>query len=126
MTLHEKINLLDKMSNGRKSLASLGREFGINESTVRSFKSSEAKIRASVATSSSKNAKTVFISRDSKIEKLEKVLTIWIEDQSQHKVALSGQIIREKALNMNICHSQILQKKAVTKYFSQAKDGLKT
>jgi hypothetical protein len=47
-----------------------------------------------------KNAKTVSISRDSKIEKLEKALTIWIEDQSQRKVALSGQIIREKALRL--------------------------
>ena len=127
MTLHEKINLLDKMSNGRKSLASLGREFGINESTVRSIKNSEGKIRSSVATSSSKNAKTVSISRDSRIEKLEKALTIWIEDQSQHKVALSGQIIREKALRLYEHLSQTdSPEENSEKTFLASKDGLKT
>ncbi len=43
MTLTEKINLLDKMSNGRKSLASLGREFGINKSTSDLFKGVKVK-----------------------------------------------------------------------------------
>ena len=67
---------------------------------MRSIKKNEEKIRASVATSAPQNSKTSCVTRDPYIEQLEKGLTIWIEDQSQRKVALSGQIIREKALKL--------------------------
>uniref|UniRef100_UPI00358E3E0E tigger transposable element-derived protein 1-like n=1 Tax=Myxine glutinosa TaxID=7769 RepID=UPI00358E3E0E len=96
MSLSQKVELLDRLA-GCKSVASVGRHYGINESTVRSIKKNEVAIRASVAASIPKSAKVSFMSRDPKLEKMEKTLNLWIEDQTQKRVPLNGPVIREKA-----------------------------
>ncbi|GBP89339.1 Tigger transposable element-derived protein 1 [Eumeta japonica] len=84
--------MLDRLRLG-ESFASISRLFNVNESTVRSIKKSEDKIRSSVA-STSLSAKIV---RDPAIEKMEVALSLWIEDRNQKRVPLSGPMVREKA-----------------------------
>lgn len=92
LPLKVKIEMLDRLRLG-ESFASISRSFNVNESTVRSIKKSEDKIRSSVA-STSLSAKIV---RDPAIEKMEVALSLWIEDRNQKRVPLSGPLIREKA-----------------------------
>uniref|UniRef100_UPI00358E44AC tigger transposable element-derived protein 1-like n=1 Tax=Myxine glutinosa TaxID=7769 RepID=UPI00358E44AC len=99
MTLCEKIGLLDRLARS-ESLASVGRYYGINESTVRYIRKSEGKIRASVAASALQSAKMSFQSRDPNIERMEKALNIWITDQTRKKMLLSGPVIRKKSLRI--------------------------
>lgn len=92
LPLKVKIEMLDRLRLG-ESFASISRSFNVNESTVRSIKKSEDKIRSSVA-STSLSAKIV---RDPAIEKMEVALSLWIEDRNQKRVPLSGPMVREKA-----------------------------
>ena len=50
MTLHDKVELLDMVEEG-KSYAAVGRHYGENESTVRYIEKNEKEIRSSVASS---------------------------------------------------------------------------
>ncbi|KAL4720183.1 hypothetical protein ACJJTC_014404, partial [Scirpophaga incertulas] len=90
LPLKVKIEMLDRLRLG-ESFASISRSFNVNESTVRSIKKSEDKIRSSVA-STSLSAKIV---RDPAIEKMEVGLSLWIEDRNQKRVPLSGPLIRD-------------------------------
>lgn len=92
LPLKVKIEMLDRLHLG-ESFASISRSFNVNESTVRSIKKSEDKIRSSIA-SYSLSAKIV---RDPAIEKMEVALSFWIEDCNQKRVPLSGAMVREKA-----------------------------
>ena len=78
-------------------VASVARKFGLNESSVREIRKNEKKIRDSVTEGGLLCAKTASVSRDVRIEKTEKALSIWIEDQTRKRVRLSSHIIREKA-----------------------------
>ena len=82
MTLSEKIVLLDKLKCGM-SYAACGREFGVNESTVRSIKKCEKDIRQAVMNSVPAAAKVTQRVRDIALIKMEKALNIWIEELNQ-------------------------------------------
>ena len=91
LPLKVKIEMLDDLRLG-ESFASISRSFNVNESTVRSIKKSEDKIRSSLA-STSLSAKMV---REPAIEKMEVALALWIEDRNHKRVPLSGPMVREK------------------------------
>ena len=92
LPLKAKIEMLDRLRLG-ESFASISRSFNISESTVRSIKKSEDKIRSSVVLTSL-SAKIV---HDPAIEKMEVALSLWVEDRKQTRVPLSGPTVREKA-----------------------------
>ncbi|XP_026470953.1 tigger transposable element-derived protein 1-like [Ctenocephalides felis] len=92
LPLRVKIEILDRLRQG-ESFASISRSFKINESTVRSIKKSESKIRSSIA-STSLSSKIV---RDPAIEKMEVALSLWIQECNQKMVPLNGPMVREKA-----------------------------
>ena len=48
LTLQKKVEICDKLARG-ETAASVGRLYGVNESTVRTIRKSEATIRSSVA-----------------------------------------------------------------------------
>ena len=77
LPLKVKIEMLDSLGLG-ESFASISRSFNVNESTVRSIKKSEEKIRSS-------------------FEKMEVALALWIRDRNQKRVPLSGPMVWEKA-----------------------------
>lgn len=96
MPLIKKIELLDKIKNG-ESMASVAKFFNLNESTVRYIKKCEDKIRRNVKESAFQSAMKTSVCRDPKMEKMEKKLNLWIQDQSQKNVPLSSFLIREEA-----------------------------
>ena len=99
MTLHEKVELLDMIQEGH-SIASVGRHYGINESTVRYIKKKEAEIRKNVSLCFRKDAKTVSQVRDKCIVRMEAALAIWVGDCRKKDIPLDGLVIREKARSL--------------------------
>ena len=61
----------------------LGRLYGVNKSTVHYIRKNEKAIRESVAESAVPNTKVVTHVRDIHIERMEKALSLWIEDIAQ-------------------------------------------
>jgi len=90
--LVQKIEILDKFKSG-VTVASLARTYKMKESSVRKIRKNEETIRRSVMESAPISNKTCFITHDVMVEKTEKALNIWIEDQTRKKVPLSSIII---------------------------------
>ncbi|KAG8236731.1 hypothetical protein J437_LFUL014227 [Ladona fulva] len=78
ITLGQKIQILDKLKAGQKS-SSLGREYGVNESTIRTIRKNEGKIRAEVRAGTSGGERVKRMSK--RIENLNAVekLDSWSE-----------------------------------------------
>lgn len=97
LTLLEKIAILDKLRTG-VSIASLSRQIDINESTIRTIRKSEQKIRQSVRISSRSSANIAKICRrDPVLEKMEALLVNWIDEQKNLDAPLDPKTVRDKA-----------------------------
>ena len=99
MTLHDKVQLLDMINEG-KSYAAVGRHFGVNESTVRYIKKNEHAIRVSVDTNFCGSAKMAKSVRNKSIVKMESALALWIESLRNRSIPLDKKIIQRKALKL--------------------------
>ncbi|XP_061923676.1 tigger transposable element-derived protein 1-like isoform X2 [Entelurus aequoreus] len=99
LTINEKVELLDMLKLG-KSYTSVGRHYGINESTVRCIKKEETNIRATAAITLYRNAKRVMTPRNKTIVKMESVLAVWISECKNNNILLDANIIRAKAKNI--------------------------
>ena len=99
LTLQEKIVILDKLRSGMSNSA-CGREFGINESTVRTIKAAEKQIRHAVVSCTPTSAKVTQHVRNDSVVQMEKALNVWIEDMNRRHVPVDSNGIREKAKKM--------------------------
>nr|XP_061782207.1 tigger transposable element-derived protein 1-like [Nerophis lumbriciformis] len=99
LTIIEKVELLDMLKLGQ-SYTSVGRHYGINESTVRCIKKEETNIRATAAITLNRNAKRVMTPRNKTIVKMESVLAVWISECKNNNIPLDANIIRAKAKNI--------------------------
>ena len=98
MTLHEMVELLDMVKEG-KSYAAVGRHYGVNESTLHYIKKNEKAIRSSVA--SSFCVKMVNVAQNKAIIRIEFALAFWIQDLGNKNIPLDTKTIRRKALNVD-------------------------
>lgn len=99
ISLETKILILDRLHQGEKN-AAIAKNLKINEASVRTIKKNESAIRKSVADGSLTSIKYSNRLRPSIMEKMEKALNIWVEDNCQKRIPLSKQIIKEKALKI--------------------------
>lgn len=99
MTLGTKLNIIQRLENG-ETAASLGRFYNVNESSIRTIKKNAERIRNSVAQSCSSAAKKIVRVRNPLLEKIEKMLAIWVEDQNKKRMTVNSRIIRTKALKL--------------------------
>ncbi|XP_067140790.1 tigger transposable element-derived protein 1-like [Centruroides vittatus] len=97
--LQTKIEILDRIKN-HEQIADIGRHFNLNESTIRSIKQSEEKIRNSVPSGSSIFAKNVAHPRAPIIEKMEQALILWVEDMNKKLLPLNKSTLKHKALKI--------------------------
>ena len=97
LNLAEKIKILNALAAGEK-VACLARKFNVNESTIRSIRANERKIRES-AKCLGKHAEKCKITRSPHIEKMEDMLIIWLQDAFHKRIPMSGDMIRAQALN---------------------------
>uniref|UniRef100_UPI0035902E27 putative CENPB DNA-binding domain-containing protein 1 n=1 Tax=Myxine glutinosa TaxID=7769 RepID=UPI0035902E27 len=98
MSMSQKVELLDWLSR-EDSAASVGRHYGVNESTVHEIRKNEKAISENISASAVSNTKVVTHLRDVHIliERMQNALSIWFEDNTQKSMPLSGPIIHEKA-----------------------------
>jgi len=99
LTLETKLTIIQQLENG-ETAASLGRFYNVNESSIRTIKKNAERIRNSVAQSCSLAAKKTVRVRNPLLEKTEKMLAIWVEDQNKKKMTVNSRIIRTKALKL--------------------------
>ncbi|GFT32606.1 tigger transposable element-derived protein 1 [Trichonephila clavipes] len=97
ISLETKIAILDRLGKGEGSTA-IGKHFNLGESTVRAIKMNEAAIRKSVNSGTKLSTKFASYTRDVLLERTERAIVIWIEEQVQRRIPLSGYLIQEKAL----------------------------
>ncbi|XP_071055115.1 tigger transposable element-derived protein 1-like [Onthophagus taurus] len=102
MTLEKKIQVLDMLREGKKA-TEVGRIFSVNESTIRSIKKKENEIRNSVKSGICSSLKVTSQIRDMNIEKMEKSLYIWIEDNGRRNIPLTRARLMDKAKDL-YCH----------------------
>ncbi|GFT25581.1 tigger transposable element-derived protein 1 [Trichonephila clavipes] len=96
ISLETKIAILDCLGKGEGSTA-IGKHFNLGESTVRAIKKNEATIRKSVISGTKLSTKFVSYTSDVLLERTERAIAIWNEEQVQRRIPVSGYFFQEKA-----------------------------
>uniref|UniRef100_UPI00358F5B9A putative CENPB DNA-binding domain-containing protein 1 n=1 Tax=Myxine glutinosa TaxID=7769 RepID=UPI00358F5B9A len=99
ISMELKLKVLRRMESGVGATA-VGREFGLRESSVRTIVKNEEKVKASSETTTPVSARKLMRSRSSVMEKMERLLSSWIEDMNRRMIPLSQAIIMAKALSL--------------------------
>ncbi|GFV73091.1 tigger transposable element-derived protein 1 [Trichonephila clavipes] len=82
----------------RRIYGYIGKHFKLGESTVRAIKKNEAAIRKSIISGTKLSTKFASYTRDVLLERTERAIAIWFEEQVQRRIPVSGYLIQEKAL----------------------------
>ncbi|GFX44861.1 tigger transposable element-derived protein 1 [Trichonephila clavipes] len=88
--LERKIAILDRLGKGEGSTA-IEKHFNLGESTVRAIKKNEAAIRKSVIYGTKLSTKFASYTRDVLLERNERAIAIWIEEQVQRRIPITGE-----------------------------------
>ncbi|KAJ2937655.1 hypothetical protein O0L34_g19330 [Tuta absoluta] len=99
LSLDIKLKIIRKMESGGKA-TDVGRLFGLSESTVRTIVKNGQKIKLSSECATPTSAKKVTRSRPVLLEKMEKLLAVWIEDLNKKNTPLSQDLICSKASSL--------------------------
>ncbi|XP_015351785.1 tigger transposable element-derived protein 1 [Marmota marmota marmota] len=75
------------------SYSAVGREFKVNESTIRYIKKKEKEIRWSVREAAPESARLTSIVRDEAMEKMEKRLNLWIHEMTTDKKSIMAALL---------------------------------
>ncbi|GFV81643.1 tigger transposable element-derived protein 1 [Trichonephila clavipes] len=91
----------------------------IREYTVRVIKKNEAAIRKSIISDIRLSTKFASYTRDVLLERTERAIAIWIEEQVQRRIPVSGYLIQEKALQF---YKSMKQSEPSTSTFQAGKE----
>ncbi|GFX96971.1 tigger transposable element-derived protein 1 [Trichonephila clavipes] len=80
----------NRLGKGEGSTA-IGKHFNLGESTVRAIKKNEAAIRKSVISGTKLSTKFASCTRDVLLERTERAIAIWIEEQVQRRIPITGE-----------------------------------
>ncbi|XP_078043080.1 putative CENPB DNA-binding domain-containing protein 1 isoform X1 [Augochlora pura] len=92
-----KVKIWDRLLKGEKA-SHIEKSLNLNEATVRTIKKNDKEIRSTVAAGSSTSAKYAARPQAPIIEKMEKTLSIWINDSCQKRIPLDGNVIKQNHL----------------------------
>ncbi|XP_069937083.1 tigger transposable element-derived protein 1-like [Cherax quadricarinatus] len=98
LTLSAKLEMI-KLSEQGMSMAEIARKLGLARQTVSTVVNNKEKVLQEVKSATPVTTK-VIRKRDNLIADMEKLLMVWIDDQTSHKVPLSRAIIQSKALSL--------------------------
>ncbi|KFD62548.1 hypothetical protein M514_25284 [Trichuris suis] len=98
LTLNQKLEVI-KLSEKGMPHAEIGRRLGLLRQTVSQVIKSKERFLDEIKSATPMNACKIR-TRNSLIANMEKVLLVWIEDQTTHNVSLSQSIIQCKALHL--------------------------
>ncbi|XP_049719734.1 tigger transposable element-derived protein 1-like [Elephas maximus indicus] len=99
ITLDIKLEVLRRFEVGEK-LSQIAKALGLAVSTVATIRDNKEKIKASSQIATPLRASRLTRHRSAVMENMERLLSVWLEDQSQRNVPLSVSIIQEKAKSL--------------------------
>ncbi|XP_003418168.1 tigger transposable element-derived protein 1 [Loxodonta africana] len=99
ITLDIKLEVLRRFEVGEK-LSQIAKALGLAVSTVATIRDNKEKIKASSRIATPLRASRLTRHRSAVMENMERLLSVWLEDQSQRNVPLSVSIIQEKAKSL--------------------------
>ena len=97
ISLEDKVQILNHLKGGEK-ISSVAKSINLNESTIRTLKKNEGKIRKTMADGCPLGAKRVTRTRNINMVKMERALMIWLEDCIAKKIPLSGNLIKHQSI----------------------------
>ncbi|XP_071536060.1 uncharacterized protein [Panulirus ornatus] len=98
-TQGETLAIIMKLEEGVRP-ASIARSYGVNESSIHTIQKNADKIKAAITGTSPDSAKSAFHGTNQLLEKMEKMLSVWLKDLDEKQVPISSFSIREKALQL--------------------------
>ncbi|XP_056665822.1 tigger transposable element-derived protein 1-like [Monodelphis domestica] len=99
ISLEKKIEIIKRVEAGEMK-SEVARSFGLAQSTLKSILNQADRVKASVHNSSNLTAAKVTRIRSSVMEKMENMLSIWVDNMVQHHMPLSQALIMQKALSL--------------------------
>ncbi|XP_036357331.1 uncharacterized protein LOC115209549 isoform X2 [Octopus sinensis] len=99
ITLEEKLDVIQRFERNERT-CDIVRATGIKESTLRTIRDNAEKIKASYIAGTSLSACKSVRSRPRELEEMERLLCLWLEDQSEKLSGTSFLTIKEKALSI--------------------------
>lgn len=96
ITLAFKANILARLHNGEK-LSSVAKHLNLNEATVRGIRLREKEIRDSVLSGTTASLNHINRNRPAILQKMEKMVVVWIQECMQHGIPLDSVKIRFRA-----------------------------
>ncbi|XP_019378456.1 PREDICTED: CENPB DNA-binding domain-containing protein 1-like [Gavialis gangeticus] len=99
ITLEEKLEVVKRHERGEKT-KEIRCATGFSESTLHTIRDNEEKIKESCKSATRLSTACVSLTRSAIMEKMERMLTMWIEHQKQEHMPLSTQVIQAKALSI--------------------------
>lgn len=99
LSLEVKLKVLKEMDKSGKA-TEVGRQFGLSESTVRTIVKSRDKLLRSSEHGTPTSAKKITRTRPAVIEKMEQMLSVWIEDMNKKNAPISQDIVCAKAISL--------------------------
>ncbi|XP_043837136.1 CENPB DNA-binding domain-containing protein 1 [Dromiciops gliroides] len=99
ITLDVKLEVLRRFEEGEK-LSQIAKALGLAISTVATIRDNKEKIKASSEVASPLRVTQLTRNRSAVMENMERLLSLWIEDQNRRNAPLSTMIIQEKAKSL--------------------------
>ncbi|XP_068919169.1 tigger transposable element-derived protein 1-like isoform X2 [Petaurus breviceps papuanus] len=99
ISLEKKIEIIKRVEAGEMK-SEVARSLGLAQSTLKSILNQADRVKASVHNSSNLTAAKVTRIRSSIMEKMENMLSIWVDSMMQHHMPLSQALIMQKALSL--------------------------